>query len=214
MGSNSMSAASISPDPQETNINYTLECLIDPYLPAGAFKKRLRSYLDGSAPGLAWEGANPTLLEPFTASIRGFFYRRISSAQPRYSGIEELLVAAEATNIALKRYKARGGPWIQITAEAVATVLGGQEQFRDHMDPGALAKMFGSMSSARQLKETLEDRIWAVEAEVKGRDMEWPEFGELLITSLMEEADCHCVNENLFVVEMENREMVMKWLGR
>lgn len=103
---------------------------------------------------------------------------------------------------------------MHITAEAVTTVLGGEEQFRDHMDPEALAKMVGSMDSARQLKEALEDRIWAVEAEVQKRDMEWPEFGELLVASLIEEADCHCVNESLFTLEVENREMVMKWLNR
>lgn len=214
MGSNSMSAPSISPDSQETNISYTLECLIDPYLPVGAFENRLRAYLDGSIPGLSWEGANPALLEPFTASIRGFFYRRINGAQPRYRDIEELLDAAEVTNIALKEYKTRGGPWMYITAEAVAAVLGGEEQFRDHMDPEAFAKMVGFMGIARHLKEVLEDRIRTVEAEIQRRDMEWPELGELLITSLVEEADCHCVNENMFEMEVENREMVMKWLNR
>lgn len=207
-------SSSISPFPEETDIDYSLGCLINPYFPCDTFEERLNAYLTGSAPGLAWAEINSRSFEPFTSSIRRFFFARINAAGPQRDDIEELLIVAEETNLALKNYKALGGPWMHITEEAVAEVLGGMEQFRDHMDPEVLRKMINMRNCARYLKEVLEKRIWMTNTEIEKREMELPELGDLLMTALIADGQCHCENMNLFAAEQENREMVMKWFNR
>lgn len=195
-------------------MDYSLDCLINPYFPCDTFEERLNAYLTGSAPGLAWAAINSRSFEPFTSSIRRFFFARINKAWPQRGDIEELLDIAEETNMALKEYKTNGGPWMHITEEAVAEVLGGVEQFRDHMDPEVLRKMINMRNCARHLKEVQENRIRITNAEIEKREMELPELGYLLLTALIADGDCHCGNMDLFATEQENREMVMKWFNR